>query len=296
MNKVLEIGSEDFDAAVKAKVEEALSSREDDAARQEAEQALQEAKDTFETLKAALEAKDAKLKEYEEALANIENVDPTSAEVSANERIVELETALAEADKRANVAEAALDTIAREETAAGRMAELEESGVSLDEEAAEAQYSKVRDMSDEDFQSYRSELVALKAMYAVSEETEQNIQVTDLTTEEVGSIAQSLGCDPSDSQCISLVNEVAKKVSEVSQGRKVEDKEEKAEENGESNEEKAEESKTLNKEQASTKKLGLGEAITLAVDQNIQAPVALKEELAQAWKGYIAEKKGEKKS
>ncbi len=296
MNKVLEIDTEDFNAAVKAKVEEALSSREDDAARQEAEQALQEAKETFETLKAALEARDAKITEYEEALANLENVDPTSAEVSANERIVELETALAEADKRANVAEAALDTIAREETAAGRMAELEESGVSLDEEAAQAQYAKVRDMSDEDFQSYRSELVALKAMYAVSEETEQNIHVTDLTADEIGSIAQSLGCDPSDSQCITLVNEVAKKVSEVSQGRKVEDKEEKAEDGDKSNEEKAKETEEPKKETASTKKLSLGEAIAQAVDQTIQAPVALKEEIAQAWEGYYAEKHGEKKS
>ncbi len=295
MNKVLEMSSEDFDAAVKAKVDEALSSKEDDVARQEAEQALQEAKETFETLKAALEARDAKIKEYEEALANLENVDPTSAEVSANERIVELETALAEATTRVSVAEAALDTIAREETAAGRMAELEESEVSLDEEAAEAQYAKVRDMSDEDFQSYKSELVALKAKYAVSEEAEQNIQVTDLTADEIGSIAQSLGCDPSDSQCITLVNAVAKKVSEVSQGRKVEDKEENAEE-GKSNEENAEENAEPNKETASQKKLTPGEAIALAMDQHIQAPVALKEEIAQAWEGYYAEKRGEKKS
>lgn len=296
MNKVLEMSSEDFDAAVKAKVEEALSSKEDDVARQEAEQALREAKDTFETLKAALEARDAKIKEYEEALSNLENVDPTSAEVFANEKIVELETALAEANTRVTVAEAALDTIAREETAAGRMAELEESDVSLDEEAAEVQYAKVRDMSDEEFQSYKSELVALKAKYAVSEETDQNIQVTDLTVNEIASIAQSLGCDPSDSQCITLVNEVAKKVSEVSQGRHtVEDKEENAKENDKSNEDKVKEKVEPKKEIASVK-LSPGEAIALAMDQHIQAPQALKEEIAQAWEGYIAEKKGEKKS
>jgi len=77
----------------------------------------------------------------------------------------------------------------------------------------------------------------------------------------------------------------------------VEDKEEKAEDD-KSNEEKADEKDTLNKEQASTKnkKLGLGEAISLAVDQRIQAPVGLKEEIAQAWEGYYAEKHGIKKS
>lgn len=292
-----ELNKDEFNTAVQAEVERILSSREEAQARKEAESALKEAKETFEILKASLEAKDVKIKEYEEALSNLDGSEPTSAEVSANEKIVTLETELEEWKHRAEVAQAALDTLAREETAAGRMAELAEAGVSLDEEAAEAQYAKVRDMSDEDFASYKSELVALKSKYASpsDEGGEEAIEVSELSVQEINLIAQSLGCDPADSKCISLVNEVAQKVAEVSQNRKnPETTEEEVAENTEdaSNEETTE---GLKKETASTK-LSLGEAITRSMDQEIRANPTLKEELTQAWEGYYAEKRGEKKS
>ena len=115
-----ELNKEEFNAAVQAEVERVLSSREEAQAREEAEAALKEAKETFETLRASLEAKDAKIKEYEEALATLGDSDETTdAEVAANERIVELEKELEECKHRAEVAQAALDTLAREETAAG---------------------------------------------------------------------------------------------------------------------------------------------------------------------------------
>lgn len=291
-----EVNKDEFNAAVQAEVERILSSREEAQAREEAESALKEAKETFETLKASIEAKDVKVREYEEALANLDGSEPTSAEVAANERIVELEKELEEAKHSAEIAEAALDTLAREETAAGRMAELAEAGVALDEEAAEAQYAKVRDMSDEDFASYKSELVALKSKYtSPSEEDGEELEVNELSEQEISSIAQSLGCDPADSKCISLVNEVAQKVAEVSQNRKnPEPTEEETPENTEdaSNDEKIEE---LKKETASTK-LSLGEAITRSMDQEIVANPTIKEELVQAWEGYYAEKRGEKQS
>ena len=302
--------TEEFNAAVQAEVDRQLSSREEADARREAEEALGVAKETFEVLKASLEAKNAKITEYEEALANLDTSEPTAAEVAANEKIVELEKAVEELTERAKVAEAALDTIAREETAASRMAELTEAGVSLDEEAAEAQYAKIREMSDEDFQSYKSELVALKSKYAPAseEEREEEIEVSELSAQEINMIAQSLGCDPSDAKCIALVREVAEKVAEVSQNRKQvpaekteeaeegEKTEEKTEE-AENNEEAPEATETPNKETAAKKeeapKLSLGEAISKSVDQEIQAPADLKEELTQAWEGYYAEKRGE---
>lgn len=301
MNQSMTMTQENFDAAVKAEVEKQLSSREEAEARREAEQALKEASETFETLKASLEAKDAKIKEYEDALANLD-LDPTAVEVAANEKIVELETALKQAQDRATVAEAALDTLAREETAAGRMAELEEAGVALDDEAAEAQYAKIRGMSDEDFASYKSELVALKSKYApASEEAAEESEVAELSSEEISLIAQSLGCDPADSKCISLVSEVAAKMAEVSKSRKMKKlppwlmkKEEKSEE---VTEEKPAEEQTPSKETASAKpKLSLGEAITRSMDQEIQAPAGLKEEISQAWVEHYATKRGAKKS
>jgi len=294
-----EITSEEFNKAVKDEVENQLSSREEAEARHEAEEALKEAKETFETLKASLEAKDVKIVEYEEVLSNLDISEPTVAEVAANEKIVELETAIEALTRRSEVAEAALDTIAREETAAGRMAELEEAGVALDEEAAAAQYAKIRNMSDEDFQSYKSELVALKSKYVSSEEEDEDktIEVSELSAEEINLIAQSLGCDPSDAKCISLVREVAQKVAEVSQSRRQVTAEETEEtEKTEKTEEASEDNETPKKETASNKTLSLGEAVMKSVNQEIQAPADLKEEIAQAWEGYIAEKRGETNS
>lgn len=292
-----ELNKEEFEKAVQAEVERILSSREEAQAREEAEAALKEAKETFETLKASLEAKDAKIKEYEEALAALDGSEPTDGEVAANERIVELERELEEWKHRAEVAQAALDTLAREETAAGRMSELAEAGVSLDEEAAEAQYAKVRDMSDEEFASYKSELIALKSKYASSseEEGDEEIEVAELSAQEINLIAQSLGCDPADSKCISLVNEVAQKVAEVSNSRRAPAAEEETQENSE--EASDDKNKEQNKETASNKtKLSLGEAITRSMNQEIRANASLKEEMTQAWEDYYAAKRGDKKS
>jgi len=297
-----ELNTEEFNTAVQAEVERILSSREEAQAREEAEAALTEAKETFEALRASLEAKDAKIKEYEEALAASDDSETTDAEVAANERIVELEKELEEWKQRAEVAQAALDTLAREETAAGRMSELTESGVSLDEEAAEAQYAKVRDMSDEDFASYKSELVALKTKYApASEEAgEEEIEVTELSEQEIAEISQSLGCDPADSKCIALVNEVAQKVAEVSNNRlhPKTTEEEASESTEETSEEETVEEETTEepKKETASKKMSLGEAITRSMDQEIRPSASLKEECTQAWEDYYAEKRGETKS
>jgi hypothetical protein len=296
MNHILKsMTQEEFEAAVQAKVEETLSSKEDAQARAEAEEALKEAKDIFESLKSALEAKDAKIKEYEEALANLDVSDPTEVEVAANDKIVELEEKVKELEDRAAVAEAALDTIAREETAATRMVELKDSGVCLEDGNAEKQYAKVRDMSDEEFISYRDELVALKSLYNTgSEESEEEeLQVANLSSEDIRLIAQSLGCDPTDSKCISLVNEVAQKVAEVSNNRTKPANEDAKTEETTKTEETAEE--TPEKEVASKKEtFSLGEAISRALDQDLQAPKGLKDQLTQAWEEVYAAKHREK--
>lgn len=291
---------EQFDALVLAKVEEQLSTREEAEAQREAAEALVEARETFETLRASLEAKDAKLHEYEEALSNLD-VDPSAAEVAANERIVELENELEQTAHRAEVAEAALETLAREETAASRMSELEEEGLSLEEEAAEAQYVKVREMTDAEFDSYKSELSALKSKYASTsdEDGDEEIQTAELSSDEMATIAQSLGCDPSDAKCVAVVREVAEKMAEVSKNRRTAKAEstDKTEEVIEGEEtETAEETTDEPKKETASTKMSLGEAISRSLDQNIQANPSLKEEMSQAWADYYAEKRAEKKT
>jgi len=170
----------------------------------------------------------------------------------------------------------------------------------MDEEAAEAQYAKIREMSDEEFASYKSELVALKSKYAPAseEEGDEEIEIKELSAQEVKLIAQSLGCDPADAECNSLVNEVAQKVAEVSNNRRKPEttEEEKIEED---NSEAASDDKTedLKKETASKKeKLSLGEAITRSMDQEIRPSASLLEENTQAWEDYLEEKRGKNKS
>ncbi len=298
MNQILKsMTEEELDAAVQARVEAALSSREDATARAEAEEALKEAKETFQALKTSLEAKDAKVAEYEEALANLDVSTPTEAEVAANEKLVEIEAALEEANDRALVAQAALDTIAREETAASRMAELDEAGVTLDEESAEAQYAKTRDMSDEEFQSYKSELSALKAKFDVagSEESEEDkvLDLANLDENEVKEIAERLGCDPIDSKCVELVQQVVAKVAEVSVARTAS-----SSEDADASEEKTETEETASEEtpKKEVASLSPGEAIAKALDQELRPNLSMKAELTQAWENVYAEKHGDKNS
>jgi hypothetical protein len=295
MTKVIEMTPEEFNTAVQAKVDEALSSKEEAHARQEAEEALTEASATFEKLRAALEVKDAKIAEYEEALAKLDTEAPSEAEVAANERTVELEAQNVELSRRAEVAEAALETLAREETAAGRMSDLEDAGVALEGDEAERQYAKVRSFDDESFAAYVSELVALKSKYASSSEEEGEDIEAELAEQEVAAIAESLGCDPQDEKCVSLVRDVASKMAQVTRDRRTPVAEVAAEEEVVEVTESTEEATAPQKETAS-KKLSLGDAITMSMDQEIQAPAGLKAELAQAWEERYAEKHGDKKS
>jgi len=300
MNQVLTFNKDEFDAAVRAKVEEALSDKEANEAQRVATEALAEAKATFEQLKASLEAKDAKLAEYEEMFAGLET-SPSAAEVAANEKIVALELEVEKLYRRSEVAEAALETIAREETAATRMSELEEVGIALDDEAAETQYSKVRGMSDEEFASYISELSALKSKYATTsaEEETEEVETAELSAEEISLIAQSLGCKPEESDCIALVQEVAVKMAEISKSKSKKGKfpfffMKKDEKKG-GKEADCEKSSEETKEVASERKLSLGEAISKATDQEIRVSKGLKEQLSQAWEERIESKRSEKK-
>jgi len=282
-----EMTPEEFNNAVQAKVDEVLSSREEAHARTAAEEALTEARDTFAKLRAALEAKDAKIAEYEEALAQLDTTAPSEAEVAANERTVELEAQIETLSRRAEVAEAALETLAREETAAGRMSDLEDAGVALEGDEAERQYAKVRSFDDESFEAYKSELVALKTKYASSSEEAGEDTEAELDEKEVASIAESLGCDPKDEKCVSMVRDVAQKMAQVTRERRVPSASEVAEEANADAEEAVVKEEAPLKEVAS-KKLSLGEAIAKSVDQEIVANPTLKNELAQAWEDRYA--------
>ena len=92
---------------------------------------------------------------------------------------------------------------------------------------------------------------------------------------------------------------MAQKVAEVSNDRrKPTDTQVGSEEktSTDSKEASTEITKETAKETASAKKISLGEAITRSMDQEIRANPTLREEMSQAWVGYIAEKREKKDS
>ena len=139
---------------VEAVVAAIFSEQEEAEIRKQTEEALGKSATTIEELTVALEAKNSEFEELEAKLSESED--------KAKDLTTELEAAqekIEEATKKSDEAEGALEEIRKDRATELRMKELEEAGVMSDEEA---QSGKVREMSDEDFASYRDELVSIR--------------------------------------------------------------------------------------------------------------------------------------
>jgi chromosome segregation ATPase len=139
---------------VEAVVATIFSEQEEAEIRKQTEEALGKSATTIEELTTALEAKNSEFEELEAKLSESED--------KAKDLTTELEAAqekIEKATKKSDEAEGALEEIKKDRATELRMKELEEAGVVSDEET---QSSKVREMSDEDFTSYRDELVSIR--------------------------------------------------------------------------------------------------------------------------------------
>ena len=139
---------------VEAVVAAIFSEQEEAEIRKQTEEALGKSATTIEELTTALEAKNSEFDELEVKLSESED--------KAKDLTTELEAAqekIEEATKKSDEAEGALEEIKKDRATELRMKELEEAGVVSDEET---QSSKVREMSDEDFASYKGELVSIR--------------------------------------------------------------------------------------------------------------------------------------
>ncbi len=140
---------------VEAVVAKIFSEKEEVGIRKQTEAALSKAAVTIEDLTVSLEAKNSEVLELTDQLSE------------ATEKATNLETDLEavkveidEAKKRSAELEGTLEEIEKDRATELRITELEEAGVISDKEV---QMSKVREMSDEDFTSYKDELVAIRA-------------------------------------------------------------------------------------------------------------------------------------
>lgn len=154
---------------VEAVVAKIFSEKEETEIRRQTEEALSKAAATIEDLTVSLEAKNSEVSELTEQLSE------------AKEKATNLETDLeavkeeiAEAKKHSAELESTLEEIEKDKATALRITELEEAGVISDKEA---QSSKVREMTDEEFASYKDELAAVRAAIIAelskSDETEE---------------------------------------------------------------------------------------------------------------------------
>lgn len=136
------------------------------------EEALTKSADTINGLSESLEAKDSELTDKKSEILGLnETVETLQSKIQELEdekktfetEKSEFETEKAKIVKRAEDAESKIQEMEKDKLSETRLSELKEAGVAAtNDEAVEDQTSKVREMSEEEFSSYKNELVAMR--------------------------------------------------------------------------------------------------------------------------------------
>ena len=170
---------------VAAMVAEIFSQKEEAEQRAETEKALQKSADTITELTEALEGKNVSDEEVATQMNDLKNkvTELTSELEAAQNEVEESASKLAESESK-------IEEMRKDKAAELRMDELVKAGVALSDK--DAQTAKIREMEDEEFGSYKEELVSLRSAVEAElakvapEETasEEETQEEDTTTEE----------------------------------------------------------------------------------------------------------------
>lgn len=174
---------------------EALAEKEEENRLSKVEELLGQAEDTINGLADVVTQKEGELasvsEERDSLAALVEELKTKAVELEA--QIVESSKKTEELEERASLVEKQLADIEAEKKLTGRMAELVEAKIALSDERREAQSARVREMSDEEFVSYKEERVELRsdletqlkneatAKGAAGEETGSEVLPADLT-------------------------------------------------------------------------------------------------------------------
>jgi chromosome segregation ATPase len=166
---------------IKSVVAQIFSEKEEADKVKQTEEALQKSAATIEELTVALEASNDEVTELQEKLT------------ASDAKVVELQTGLeaaqeelTTANQKISEAEAALEEIKKDRAAETRMSELDAAGVSRKDR--ESQSAKVREMSDEEFATYKDELVSIREAIvaeleaAKAKEEEDAVKLASKTT------------------------------------------------------------------------------------------------------------------
>ncbi len=164
--------SDQLTADVKNIVDDIFRIKEESEMKQETEKALQTSADMITELSGSLEAKDAKLNDKEAEVSTlgetISDLELKITELTNEKTDLEgeketFETEKADIVRRAEEAENKIAEMEKDRLSITRVSELKEAGIAAtNEKAIEDQASKIREMSDEEFSSYKDELVAIR--------------------------------------------------------------------------------------------------------------------------------------
>jgi hypothetical protein len=181
--------NEELKKDVVAMVAEIFSQKEEAEQRAETEKALQKSADTITELTEALEGKNASDEEIATQINDLENkvTDLTSELEAAQKEVEESASKLAESESK-------IEEMRKDKAAEVRMNELVKAGVALSDK--DVQTAKIREMEDEEFGSYKDELVSLRSAVeaelaktpeeeASEEETQEEEETAEENTEEV---------------------------------------------------------------------------------------------------------------
>ena len=161
----MDISNQKIKEAVEKLVQDILAGEASASASSKLEEILSESSVTIKELKNAIVDLEKAAVDNTAAVEDLEKVKTElETEVTAlKEQVKELDKEKTEFEERATKAEDVLANMEKDQAADSRMAELVEvKVVRVDKEAASAQRLYVRDMSDEEFASYKDERVALR--------------------------------------------------------------------------------------------------------------------------------------
>lgn len=167
----------ELEVQVATVVESLFNEKEEAEIRKRTEDELRKAAASISDLTIALESKNSEVAEYEVKLSE--------TEVRITELTSELEAAKKELEiANTNLAEtvATLENLNKDRAAEQRMAELESAGVIRSDR--DSQMSKVREMTEEDFASYKDELVSIRQAVVAELEKARNKAEDDAKAEE----------------------------------------------------------------------------------------------------------------
>jgi hypothetical protein len=162
---------------IKAIVAEIFSDKEQAKIQKRTEEALQKSATTIEDLTTALEESNVKNEEFANTVVEQET---SIADLESKLEAAKIE--IEEATQKLAESENTIEGMNKDRAAELRMAELEEAGVAGSDK--ESQTTKVRDMSEEDFASYRDELVSLREAVVAELSNSEREEVAEEEKEE----------------------------------------------------------------------------------------------------------------